>query len=558
MAKKKKAAVRKPKASPKRVVRTRKAAAKRPRRPGPVADPLRTLAVIDVGSGALRMAISEAVRDKPLRRLDTLEVPLAIGLDTLSRGSIQASTTEVAIRTFRDFISVAESYGIRPSECRAVATTAVRDATNRDVFIARVEQGCGLKIEIIEAIEEIRLLYQAVRMSMGEQLQAGSWMLLNLGAGGTQIVVQRDGRVVFEETLNYGLLKLADLRGYERPNLLPVRAFLRKILHAVERVQDISGVRALVVVNTELRRLLLALARTRKGPAGLEVSRKELQRVHDRIADLHQDELVRSSELEAPIAERGRLALEELRVMLEATASRAAILPDISMMDSMLVDARLRTEVGEEGPLHDQVEAAARALGRKYRFDEAHGGHVRRMALELFDALAPIVHLPARSRLLLAVAATLHDIGYFISPRHHERHTAYLISASEIMGLRRGEVERVALIARCHRRPFAVVNGEEMERLPADERVEVLKLAALVRLCEALDQDHCQRIERLRVELSPERLHIYGVTRSGDRDAFASISHAFADKIDLFSEVFGVEPTLSEVLARRGRGPRSS
>jgi len=383
-------------------------------------------------------------------------------------------------------------------------------------------------------------------------------MLLNLGAGGTQIVVQRDGRVVFEETLNYGLLKLADLRGYERPNLLPVRAFLRKILHAVERVQDISGVRALVVVNTELRRLLLALARTRKGPAGLEVSRKELQRVHDRIADLHQDELVRSSELEAPIAERGRLALEELRVMLEATASRAAILPDISMMDSMLVDARLRTEVGEEGPLHDQVEAAARALGRKYRFDEAHGGHVRRMALELFDALAPIVHLPARSRLLLAVAATLHDIGYFISPRHHERHTAYLISASEIMGLRRGEVERVALIARCHRRPFAVVKGEEMERLPADERVEVLKLAALVRLCEALDQDHCQRIERLGVELSPERLHIYGVTRSGDRDAFASISHAFADKIDLFSEVFGVEPTLSEVLARRGRGPRSS
>ena len=89
--------------------------------------------------------------------------------------------------------------------------------------------------------------------------------------------------------------------------------------------------------------------------------------------------------------------------------------------------------------------------------------------------------------------------------------------------------------------------------LPAEERVEVLKLAALLRLSEALDQDNLQRIERVRVELCENKLHIHGVTRSGDREGFSSIAHAFAGKLDLFAEVFGVEPTLGDVLARQGR-----
>ena len=121
------------------------------------------------------------------------------------------------------------------------------------------------------------------------------------------------------------------------------------------------------------------------------------------------------------------------------------------------------------------------------------------------------------------------------------------------MGLKRREVERVALIARSHRRPFLVMNGPELQRLPAEERVEVLKLAALLRLSEALDQDNLQRIDRVRVELCENKLHIHGVTRSGDREGFSSIAHAFAGKLDLFAEVFGVEPTLGDVLARQGR-----
>ena len=551
------------KAAKKRGRRTSGAAA-RPRAASDVANteqPLpgsdaRLLAVIDVGSGALRMAIGEAVLGKDLRRLDTLEVSLAIGLDTLSRGSIQAGTTEAAIRTLKDFIGVLESYGLSPADCRAVATTAVRDARNRDVFIDRVEQGCGLKIEVIEAIEEIRLIYQLVRLWPGGRLDKGSWMLLNLGFGGTQIVVQEEGRVLFEETLNYGLLKLADLRDQERSSMGPVRAFLSKIVNAVQRVQDLSRIRSLVVVNNEVRRLLGALARVRRGELGMEITRREMTRVHAKVMEMGQEELVANSGVDFITAERGRLALEELRIMADATDTRTIIVPDTTMMDSLLLDARLRAETGgQDDPLHDQVEAAARALGQKFHYDADHGAQVHKLSLELFDSLAPLLHLRPRSRLLLAVAATLHDIGYYVSPRMHERHSAYLIGASEIMGLNRSEVERVALIARSHRRPFLVLSGQALTRLPAEQRVEVLKLAALLRICEALDQDHSQRIQRLRVELSPESLHIYAVTLRGDRDGFSSIALAFKDKVDLFAEVFGVEPTLSEVLARQP-GPR--
>ena len=515
------------------------------------------LAVIDVGSGALRMALGEAVIGQEMRRLDTLEVSLAIGLDTLSRGSIQAGTTEAAIRTLKDFIGVLESYGLSAADCRAVATTAVRDARNRDVFIDRVEQACGLKIEVIEAIEEIRLVYQLVRLSLGGRLDKGSWMLLNLGFGGTQIVVQDQGRVVFEETLNYGLLKLADLYNQERSSMAPVRAFLHKIVHAVQRVQDLSRVRSLVVVNNDVRRLLGALARVRRGSLGMELTRREVLRAHTKVTQMSSEELVADSGLDFLSAERGRLALEELRSMVDATDTRTVIVPDTTMMDSLLLDARLLAETGgQDDPQRDQVEAAARALGHKFHYDEAHGAQVHKLSLALYDALAPLLKLSPRSRLLLAVAATLHDIGYYVSPRQHERHSAYLIGASEIMGLNHSEVERVALIARSHRRPFLVLGGQALTRLPTEQRVEVLKLAALLRICEALDQDHSQRIQRLRVELDPERVHLYAVTLRGDREGFTSIALAFKDKQDLFAEVFGVEPTLSEVLARQPRPRR--
>lgn len=507
------------------------------------------VAAIDVGSRALRLAIGELHPGRPIRRIESLDAPVAIGLDTFGSGRIRFATTEAVVSTLCDFLGVARSYQIDPASIRAVATTAVRDARNRDVFLDRVEKGCGgLRIEVIEAIEETRLIYQFVRHLVGPAFDQGTCMVLSLGAGGTQIIIQRDGEIVFGETRHFGLLQLWGRRPTERAAILAARRFLDKEVRAIQRIQDLSEAKSLFVINKELYLLLESLAEVAHSPAGLELSRDELDRLHGELDEVSSDELLARVSLDYPTIEMGRMALEELHAFAGYTLAPTITVPGASMLDSLLLDARARLE-GQQDRRAEQVESAASALGQRYHYDEEHALCVRSLALQLFDALAGLHHLGERARLHLSVAALLHDIGYFVSFHRHELHSLYLIGASEIMGLTRAELERIAIVARYHKGANAEIHCPELQGLLPGDRVELLKLAALLRLADALDDDNLQRVERARVEWTPDQLRIYAETRGGDREAFSNTAQTFRAKADLFGEIFGIEPTLTEVLA---------
>jgi exopolyphosphatase/guanosine-5'-triphosphate,3'-diphosphate pyrophosphatase len=509
------------------------------------------VAVIDVGSRAVRLAIGELAPSRPVRRLELLDAPVAIGLDTFGSGRIRFATTEAVVSTLNDFLGIARGYGIEASTIRAVATTAVRDARNRDVFLDRVEKGCGgLRIEVIEAIEETRLIYQFVRQLVGPRFDQGTCMVLSLGAGGTQIILQRDGEIVFGETRHFGLLQLWSRRPTERAAILAARRFLDKEVRAIQRIQDLAEASSLFVINKELYLLLEALAEIAPSPVGIELHRDELERLHGELDEVPSDDLLTRVELDYSTIEMGRMALEELEAFTGFTSARTITVPGASMIDSLLLDARVKLEgAGQQARRVEQVESAASALGTRYHYDEDHALQVRALALQLFDALGELHHLAPRSRIFLSVAALLHDIGYFVSFHRHELHSRYLIAASEIMGLTRNELERIAIVARYHKGVYADIHCPELQIWPPGDRVELLKLSALLRLADALDDDNLQRVERVRVEWSPDLLRIYAETRGGDRESFANTAQTFRAKADLFGEIFGIEPTLTEVLA---------
>jgi exopolyphosphatase / guanosine-5'-triphosphate,3'-diphosphate pyrophosphatase len=529
--------------------RRRPANGRHPRAAAQPAPDTTVVAAIDVGSRALRLAVGEIAERRPVRRLEVLNAPVAIGNDTFSSGRIRFATTEAVVRTLSDFITVARGYGVQPAEIAAVATTAVRDARNRDVFLDRVEQRCGLRIRVIEAIEETRLIHQLVRQLIGPIFDRGTCLLLSLGAGGTQIILQRDGEIVFGETRHFGALQLWNARRGERSAISAARRFLQREVGGIQRMVDLGQARSLIVINRELYQLLEALVDAKEIEAGLDLHVGALDALHAELDGLPADELVARSKLDYPTVEGARMALEELKVFADYTSSARITVPAASMLDSLLFDAKLRIEGAQaEAQLARQVDSAAAAVGRKYHFDEPHARQVQRLAQQLFDGLRDFTHLTDRARLILGVAALLHDIGYYVSFHDHERHSAYLIEASEIIGLSRRDLKQVALVSRFHRRPAAELESRALDLLPAPERVELLKLSALLRMADALDDDGQHQVEGLRLELTPDLLRVYAETRAGDRESFASIEQSFRAKADLFSEVFGIEPTLTEVI----------
>jgi exopolyphosphatase/guanosine-5'-triphosphate,3'-diphosphate pyrophosphatase len=229
-------------------------------------------------------------------------------------------------------------------------------------------------------------------------------------------------------------------------------------------------------------------------------------------------------------------------LLLKETEAQQVIITDANIRAGILQDLT-PAETGKRlKKLANQILSAARSLGRKYQYDENHAERVRELAELIFDEVKGEQRLTDTHRLYLQVAALLHDIGLFISPRAHHKHSHYLIASSELFGLRQRELEIIGNIARYHRRALPQRTHSSFVSLERDERVVVSKLAAILRVANALDKGHLQKVTDLQLLREGDQLVLVAQNVSDltmERVALASRS-------ELFGEVFGKRIVLRE------------
>jgi exopolyphosphatase/guanosine-5'-triphosphate,3'-diphosphate pyrophosphatase len=184
---------------------------------------------------------------------------------------------------------------------------------------------------------------------------------------------------------------------------------------------------------------------------------------------------------------------------------------------------------------------ACRQLGKKLRYDEAHGDKVAELASSLFDDLAEVHRFGPRERLLLQAAAMLHDVGDFVRYDGHHKHSYYLILHSDIMGLGPEERAIVANVARYHRKSAPDASHPNFRELDKDARGKVRGLAAILRIADALDREHKGKVVGARATVAKNRvrLHLTGAT---DRELEEWTVHA---KAELFRDVFALDVVLA-------------
>ena len=173
---------------------------------------------------------------------------------------------------------------------------------------------------------------------------------------------------------------------------------------------------------------------------------------------------------------------------------------------------------------------SATAIAEKYHVDLDHADNVAEVAVRLFDLFQADHGLGPRHRLLLRVAALLHEVGGFVSSRAHHKHSEYLIANSEIFGLNRNEITLVSQIARYHRRSVPRSSHPTYMALPRESRVVVNKLAALLRVADALIRGHRRRASDIQFQRQGDELIVSlpqrprpAAGRTGDRDQGRSV-----------------------------------
>jgi exopolyphosphatase/guanosine-5'-triphosphate,3'-diphosphate pyrophosphatase len=500
--------------------------------------PLETVAVIDVGASAVRLVVAEVRPDTRPLVVEEVSRGVLLGKDTFTSGRIGAASLEAALKALEGFRSLMDGYGV--ARYRAIATSAVREAANADTFLDRVQLRTGLQVEIIDGSEESRLTYLAVRDRMHDHpaLAAGHTLLVEVGGGSADITLLQGERPTHSGVYALGSVRmrqgLGQWLGEHDQRVAMMTRHIGNIVSDIHRDMPLRSAQYMIALGQDVRFVAQELVEAPES-AFREVPRDAFIEFCGRAEKLDEDALVDRYGLSPVDAETLVPALLVHRALLVETAARAIIVPDASLRAGLLVDLVGRGPGDDLADFSRQVLASAESLGQKYRYDARHARVVARLATRLFDELQAEHGLPRRDRLLLEVAALLHDIGLFVGMRAHHKHAQYVLQASEIFGLSADDREVIGNVARYHRRGLPQKSHLPYMALDRQDRVRVNKLAALLRVANALDSEHLDKVRDVRI-VREDANWVLLLDGNGD---LTMERLAAAARADLFTDVFG-------------------
>lgn len=494
------------------------------------------LAVVDLGSNAVRLQIAQIPSSGPALVLAEDRAAVRLGEQVFRTGRLAAPAIARTAVALERFAKLAERAGA--SHVRAVATSAVREASNRAALIRAIRERARIGLEVISGAEEARLVCLGVLQ--GEPSSERS-LLLDIGGGSTEIIAARGEEPESASSLQLGSVRLTEFFVRHDP-------VTRKEAKLVEEAIDDALLQVDPLLVGRHRRIIGAagttgavaqLARRFAGrdiASSVPVTYDQVRHVLDRLRD-------------STLRERRKWGVDEQRsdIIYAGTAICEGVMRKLrvdelaitqrGLRDGLMADLVRRTVRRRGAHLHQEsvVLDGLRAFGRRCAYREEHAEQVAQLSLSLFDQLQSLHRGGEEERALLHAAAMLHDVGAFVSYNRHHKHSYYLLYHADLPGYTDRERELIATIARYHRRSPPKEGHEEFQRLTPGERQVVRHLAAILRVADGLDRGHRRHVRSLTASRRGKAVHIAVVAEKGS-DLEVWSAH---QKADLLEEVAG-------------------
>jgi exopolyphosphatase/guanosine-5'-triphosphate,3'-diphosphate pyrophosphatase len=480
------------------------------------------LAVVDLGSNAVRLQIASVDARGRTTVLAEDRAAVRLGEQVFRTGRLAAAAVARATLAMERFDRLAQRAGA--SQVRAVATSAVREASNRAQLLRTVRSRTGIRIEVISGAEEARLICLGVLHGAPPSERA---LIIDIGGGSSEIISARGEEPESAWSLQLGSVRLTEFFVQSDP-------ISRKEAELIdEAVQD---------ALTQIDPLLIGKFKRIVGAAGTTGAVAQLARrlTYQQIAGVL--ERLRGS----TARQRAKLGVDAQRsdiiyagtAVLEGVMRRLRV-EELAVTSRGLRDGAMVDLVRRMGGarLHQEsvVLDGLRAFGRRCGYREEHAEQVAQLSLSLFDQTREVHRLGEEERALLHAAAMLHDVGSFVSYNRHHKHSYYLLYHADLPGFTDRERELIATIARYHRRSPPKDRHAEFQRLTPEERIVVRQLSAILRVADGLDRGHRRHVRSIKVKRRGARLEIDVVAEKGsDLEVWSA-----RQKADLLADVIG-------------------
>ncbi len=503
------------------------------------------IAVIDVGAHFARLEIAQVMSEgKKYETLERLTQIAPLGLDVFTKGKISTDNMVLVGNILKDFSKVIREYCVE--HIKAVATSAVREASNRELFINRVQKISGIKLQILESPEESRIMFLALTRAIGDKfaLNKKNAMVCAIGTGTTQISFIEKGMLKSSESIRIGSLRLVE--ELERPMNSrqleeTIKPFVKTEAKGVLAQSTLNLKNGLMIGMGSSLRIFTKLDSSLK-PEGqfLSISKNKFDDIYARISKLSPTELAERYYISETLAQSIEPSCGILYHFLNATNIDRLVIPLISTRDAIIND--FINEISRvEDPFNPHLDSCIENIGERYKFDREHALKVSEIALKIFDKTKYLHGLEEDSRKLLKYASILHDIGVYVNTRRHHKHSYYLIQNSQIPGIVEKDRDIIAALARYHRRAFPKVSHPEYSYLSPDARVKVTFLSAILRISDALAFGYNLNI--LNIKLNHKK-HLLEIFMDGPINDILE-NWTSKNKANLFIEIFGYKVRLT-------------
>ncbi len=491
-------------------------------------------AAIHIGSYELQLKIYEMASDKNVKVLENIHYAMELGKETYTYGKLSFQSIDVLCDVLFRFTQTIKEYKV--VEYDAVATTCIREADNMSVVLDRIKVKTGLKVRVLSNSEERFINYKALFLyeENFKKYVNDKCGVIDIGSGSIQISLMDKNALIATQNILLGTMRIREL----------LFNLSDDIKHFYNLVDELMGnewqtfnrmflkdneIEHIVAVNMPIAIFAKKICKSTDNI----MTKEEFLNMFESVSSKSTLQLVKEYQISE---EQAIMIVPCLRIygkILEDTNVKSLWFPEINLLDGLAVDFGIKIKkLNISHSFENDITNTAKNIAKRYKVDQSHVQLLRETSAAIFDATKKIHGMGKRERLLLEIAALLHDCGKYVSLTSTSQCSYDIIMATEIIGLSHDERELVANIVKYNTFDYTKLSDLTM-----------LKLIAILRVANALDRSHKQKFKSHSIQLKGNELVI---AARGSHDITLERG-LFVEKADFFEEVYGIRPVLKQM-----------